>query len=160
MKTLYTIKNTEEMFTLVKRLYTIEQLEKRHPEGNALQHTLQVVDWAFRESKDLDLIEAALLHDVGKYFSRKGHAIIGAEEIEDLVSYKTCWLVRNHMNIMYYLEGQIQKTPEIDPLINHPYFTAGVQLYRWDKLGRNKNVHLIYNNIELINKLNNKVVRN
>ena len=156
---IYNEENTKIIFTFVERLKDIQQSEKWHPEGTVLQHTLQVVNWALKESDDVDLVLAALLHDVGKFSPKRGHAEIGAKYIEEFASVKTIWLVRNHMKATYYIEGQTRKLSKIKELVEHPWFPCLVQLYRWDKLGRKKDIQLVYNKLKIIDKLNKVVER-
>jgi len=159
VKPIYTVENTREIFMLVERLNGVTQMEKWHPEGDAFQHTLQVVNWALKESDDIDLVLAALLHDVGKFKDTIGHDKWGADMIEDYVSHKTLWLVKQHMRICWYMSGKMKRKFKIRKLLAHPYFVQGVELYRWDQLGRDPKVKLQYNKLELIEGLNKVVAR-
>jgi len=154
MKPIYTVENTREIFMLVERLSGIEQSEKWHPEGDTFQHTLQVVNWALKESDDIDLVLAALLHDVGKFKDTIGHDQWGADMIEDYVSHETLWLVKNHMRVCWYIEGKMKRKFKIRNLVANPYFPQAVELYRWDHLGRDKNKKEVYNKLKIIEGLN------
>jgi len=159
MKLIYTIENTREIFMLVERLSGIEQSEKWHPEGDAFQHTLQVVNWAFKESDDIDLILAALLHDVGKFKGTLGHDLYSAEMIDNYVSRKTYWLVKNHMRVLWYIDGKMKRKFKIRGLVDQPWFPSAVELYRWDRLGRDSHIILDYEKLVIISKLNKAAER-
>lgn len=59
-------------FSYLERCKDVKQMEKHHPEGDVLNHSLQCLCWAFKESYDIDLILAAMLHDIGKIDKAKG----------------------------------------------------------------------------------------
>ncbi|MPL95177.1 hypothetical protein SDC9_41346 [bioreactor metagenome] len=114
-------------FALLFRLRITEQSPVHHPEGNAWNHTLLVVDEAAKrrnESRDaLVFMWAALLHDIGKPITtrvRKGkitaydHDTAGARLAKDFLSvftkdqnfiYKVASLVRYHMHILYVVKN-------------------------------------------------------
>jgi len=57
----------DHFLSLLKMLERVKQDPKRHPEGDALYHSLQVFDFVLqRNPYDEELLTAALLHDVGK----------------------------------------------------------------------------------------------
>lgn len=92
-----------------------------HPEGNAWQHTLKVVDEASRHKEQtsfpLGFMWSALLHDIGKTVTTDafghayGHEEVGAAMVKevlshfqkrkDLLSYCEV-MVKNHMKLMLY----------------------------------------------------------
>lgn len=114
-------------FTMLGDLKKAEQSPKYHPEGNAWNHTLLVVDEAARrraESRDpRALLWAALLHDVGKPSttrSRKGkitsydHEKVGAGMAGDFLRCFTddtvlidqvVALIRYHMQILHVVKS-------------------------------------------------------
>ncbi|HHU73260.1 MAG TPA: HDIG domain-containing protein [Clostridiales bacterium] len=112
---------------LLKKLKSTEQSKKHHPEGNAWNHTMLVLDEAAKvreESKDPKaFMWAALLHDIGKPGTtriRKGgritsydHDKVGADLCVEFLSYFTedeefmeqvRVLVRYHMHMLYVLK--------------------------------------------------------
>ncbi|BBF41818.1 tRNA nucleotidyltransferase [Lachnospiraceae bacterium KM106-2] len=110
-------------FTMIFRLSSIEQSPKYHPEGDALIHTLLVVDEAAKlrdQSTDpVGFMWAALLHDIGKFTTtrmRKGritsydHDREGGKLAAEFMSYfpvsqemvdYVSGMVRFHMHILY-----------------------------------------------------------
>lgn len=73
------------LFPELQQLIGVPQNTTYHPEGDVWEHTLLVVDAMSTMSKDLDLLYAALLHDIGKpsvinkyTFATPGHEDIGA----------------------------------------------------------------------------------
>ena len=91
-----------EMFKLL--LLPLENIKgnSRHPEGDALYHSLQVFELARSEGYgyDLEFLQAALLHDVGKAIDYAHHAQAGAETLEGFVSERTHFLVGHHMEML------------------------------------------------------------
>ncbi len=115
---------------IINDLKGVEQNLTWHPEGDAFVHTMQVVHHALRESEDFDLILAALLHDVGKAIHSYGHDNYGATFLEGFVSEKTVWLVRNHMRIYTFLNGEMKRPGKAIRLHNHRWFLDLVLLNR------------------------------
>ncbi len=154
---IFTAENTKEIFFFLERCKGVIQMEKYHPEGDVFVHTLQVLNWAFRETKDIDLILAAMLHDVGKFENSRGHEKIAVEWLQDYASVKTLWLVEHHMRVWYYLEGTMRKQSKCKYLMGHPWVVELFQLARWDNIGRNPKKNIKYNKEKIIEKLNKAV---
>lgn len=114
-------------FSMLKRLQSTPQSPQHHPEGNAWNHTLLVVDEAAmvkgQSSDPRAFMWAALLHDIGKPSTtvrRKGritsydHDKVGAELTEvflrvftvdtDFIS-RVVSLVRYHMHILFVVKN-------------------------------------------------------
>lgn len=142
------------LFGFLERCRGVEQLEEHHPEGDVFNHSLQVLWWAFRESNDVDLILAAMLHDVGKYENSLGHEKIAVDWLNEIASGKTLWLIEHHMRIWYLILGEMKKLSKVDYLINHPWLPELIQLARWDKIGRNPNRKIKYDRQKIIDNLN------
>ncbi len=153
---IYTEENTAQFFQWIEALEDVEDRKIHHPEKNVFNHTLQVLHIAFRESNDVDLILAAMLHDIGKLENTLGHDQIGADWLEGLVNDKTIWLVRNHLRIWDYLTGDMNKLKKCKELAAHPYIPELIQLARWDKKGRVPNKHMTYDKLKIISRLNEK----
>lgn len=144
----------DPLLDLLESLKGIPQMEKHHPEGDVFVHSLQVLHHAFREEKeDLDLILAAMLHDIGKKENPLGHEQIGAEMIKDIVSVKTQWLITHHLRIRFLLEGKIKRTSKVRYLVDHPWLPELILLARWDRLGRNPSFKPKYDREKIIEGL-------
>lgn len=81
------------------RLIPLEKVRQdpiRHPEGDALYHSLQVFDLA-REARpyDEDFLLAALLHDVGKAIDPRDPIRAALESLEGAVPERVAWLIRH-----------------------------------------------------------------
>ena len=150
----FTIQRLGPLFRALEGCQGVTQMEIHHPEGDVFVHTLQVLQWAFRESIDTDLILAAMVHDVGKRFKSKGHEKIAAKWLKDDISVKTEWLIENHMRIWYFILGDMKKLSKVHEMINHPWFADLALLARWDKLGRNPNKQVKYDPDEIVFRLN------
>jgi HD domain len=81
---------------LLRPLAGVRQDAERHPEGDALYHSLQVFELACDAAAyDEELLTAALLHDVGKAIDRRDHVAAGLKALEGLVTRRTAWLMEN-----------------------------------------------------------------
>lgn len=146
------------IFEILESTQGVTQHEIHHPEGDVFIHSLQVMRWAFRETEDTDLILAAMLHDVGKRENKLGHDKIGAEMIQPFVSAKTEWLVRQHMRVWCFLNGEMKKLSKVKELAGHPWLTELVLLGRWDGLGRNPKQKPKYDRVDILDRLNKCVL--
>lgn len=81
---------------------------RHHPEGDVLFHSLQVFELA-REARpwDVELLLAALLHDVGKGLDSANHVEAGLEALEGLITPRTRFLIAHHMDAHLYRSGQL-----------------------------------------------------
>jgi putative nucleotidyltransferase with HDIG domain len=117
----------EAPFNMLYKLKEAEQSPKYHPEGNAWNHTMMVVDEAAKvksKSKNIkNFMWAALLHDIGKPSTTKvrngritsyDHDKVGEKLAKDFLVYFTddnkfidevCGLVRYHMHILYVVNN-------------------------------------------------------
>lgn len=94
---------------LLLPLEDVKQDPRWHPEGDALFHSLQVYDLAARrEPWDLELQQAALLHDVGKGIDPRAHVEAGVAALDGLVSERVLWLVEHHMDGQQALDGALR----------------------------------------------------
>ena len=152
----FTEENMKPIFELLYACGGTEQMEEHHPEGDVLRHTFQVFKWAIRESVDLDLILAALLHDVGKATYSNHHEEDSVKMIEGFSSCKTVWLVKNHMRIWTYIKGEMRGLKKCLELANHPWLPELIQLARWDSKGRDPFKQCYFSNDEIMRILNQK----
>jgi len=81
----------DSVFPEIQALFGVPQPPQHHPEGDAGQHTLMVLDSAARLSDDTRVRFAALVHDLGKgttprqYWPRHiGHEKRGVKQVEGL----------------------------------------------------------------------------
>ncbi len=84
----------DRIASLVSVLETVRQHPQKHPEGDALEHSLQVFDLVRVERPfDEELLTAALTHDVGKAIDRDQHAAAGIAALDGLITPRTRWLL-------------------------------------------------------------------
>jgi len=154
---IFTEKELNPVFDILESCRDIGQNTDRHPEGDVFMHLLQSMHFAFNETDDIDLIIAAIFHDIGKTIDTKKHPEIGAEILTKYhLSEKTIWLVANHMLFMDYIEGNDEKHINLDlkVLPHQPYYIELTILARIDKMAREKNLIIPFNRQEILNNLN------
>ncbi len=86
----------DRLAALVAILETVRQNPARHPEGDALEHSLQVFEVVYQERpSDEELLTAALAHDVGLAIDRREAVATGLEALDGLITPRTHWLIEN-----------------------------------------------------------------
>lgn len=147
------ISGSEPLFRLLEGCRGIKQHPVWHPEGDVFSHQLQVLQHAFRESEDIDLIVAAMLHDVGKQIEKLGHEKYSVQMLEGHVSGKTLWLVGNHMRYWGYATGEMKKLSKVKEMASHKWLPDLIQVCRWDRMGRIAGATPEYHRASIIEKL-------
>ena len=121
------------LLDLLLALDGVIQSPKYHPESDALYHSLQVFEWAFKETCDPELWLAALFHDIGKSVDSKKHCEIGAEMVLDIFPSRVIWIIKHHLDLMKNPKQTQQK------LTNKNQLTDLVKIRKWDLAGRDPN---------------------
>jgi hypothetical protein len=86
----------DRIAALVGMLATVRQDRAAHPEGDALEHALQVFDLVHGERPfDEELLTAALVHEVGRPIDRGNHVAAGLAALGDSITPRTRWLVES-----------------------------------------------------------------
>jgi len=101
-----------------------------------LEHGLETATMAERAGMDLDIVVAALCHDMSKVVSTPNHAAIAAEMIKPFVSDDAYWMVKVHQDFegIHYL-AEIG----VDPMIrlqhkDHPAYELAERFAdEWDE---------------------------
>jgi hypothetical protein len=93
---------------LLAPLETVMQSLERHPEGDALYHSLQVFELA-RDALpyDEEFQLAALLHDVGKAIDPRDHVTAALESLNGHVTERTAWFIEHHPSAVALHEGTL-----------------------------------------------------
>ena len=113
-----------------------------HPEGDCLNHTLQVFDLARHELPyDEEFLLAALLHDVGKAIDRKDHIVAGLAALADTITPRTAWFIEHHTEANQLARGELGVAPK-RRLEAHEDFHELELLSKCDRGGRQKNVQV------------------
>lgn len=102
----------EELFAsyeaLLLPLENVKLSPKRHPEGDALYHSLQVFDLARDELPyDEEFLLAALLHDVGKAIDPTDSVGAALETLAGIVTERTLWFIEHHHEAQAVLDKTI-----------------------------------------------------
>lgn len=127
---------------LLAPLEHVRQSPKRHPEGDALCHSLQVFDLARRQLPyDEEFLLAALLHDVGKGIDRHDHIRAALVALGDSITPRTAWLIEHHADATALREGKLgvrsRRRLEADES-----FEELMLLSRCDREGRQRKVEV------------------
>ncbi len=111
---------------LLEPLESVRQSPRHHPEGDVLYHSLQVFELA-REQRpyDVEFLQAALLHDVGKGIDPHDHVRAGLEALEGLISERTAFFIEHHMHALelragtlgYKLTQRLRASEDFDDLM-------------------------------------------
>jgi len=148
------IESVGVLFNELEACRGVAQDAIHHPEGDVFTHCVQALNLAMRESDDIDLIFAAMLHDVGKRIDSYGHDAWSIKMLCGKISEKTEWLIKNHMRFWTFMLGDMKKRSKVKALTEHPWFKDLVMLCRWDKMGRNPSKEISYDRIDIICRLN------
>jgi hypothetical protein len=121
---------------LVSLLATVRRDPAAHPEGDALDHALQVFDLVHATRPyDEELLTAALVQEVGLVFDRDDPVAAGIEALGDLVTPRTRWLVEFVAAARGYRDGTLGHRARLR-LEGHPDFEAVLALAEADRKGR------------------------
>jgi predicted HD phosphohydrolase len=115
-------------------------------EVSQLEHSLQTATRAERAGATLDMVVAALVHDVGKTISNENHPAIAAEMVRPWVSEEAYWVISVHQDfqgIHYFgLMG-------LDPMMrkrhaDHPWYELAEQFVDdWDNHAFDPDYHTL-----------------
>ena len=73
------------------------------------EHGLQTATRAYNAGEEVDVVVAALLHDVGEVLSPSNHGDIAAALLDPYVSPAVSWMLSKHEVFQYYYYGQAGK---------------------------------------------------
>lgn len=155
----FNIEIMQPLFWVLEETKGVIQMEYYHPEGDVFTHSIQVLEAAFRETIDTDLILAAMLHDVGKNRKSHGHEKTALDLLDCHCSGKTLWLIKHHMRIWEMLLGKMRKKSKVEYLNEHPWLPELIMLAKWDKMGKNPRCKTVYDKEKIIDRLNLCVVK-
>ena len=126
----------DQIAAIVGTLASVRQDPVRHPEGDALEHSLQVFDLVHEEcGYDEELLTAALVHDVGKSIDRRNHLAAGIEALGELITPRTRWLVESLEAATAHADGTLGHRAR-QRLEAHPDRDAALLLATADRRGR------------------------
>jgi hypothetical protein len=119
----------------VSVLATVRQDPVRCPEGDALEHSLQVFERVHRERPfDEELLTAALVHDVGRAIDRGDQVAATIAAVGELITPRTRWLVESLPAARAHVEQTLGHRAR-RRLESHPDFLDALLLAEADRLG-------------------------
>lgn len=119
-------------------LATVRQDPVRHPEGDALEHSLQVFALVQEERPfDEELLTAALVHDVGLAIDRRDPVTATLDALGDLVTPRVHWFVATLPAAQAYAAGTLGHRAR-KRLEAHPDFLDALLLAEADRRGRTR----------------------
>lgn len=126
----------DRIAALVGLLATVRQNPSTHPEGDALEHALQVFDLVHGERPfDEELLTAALVHEVGRVIDRDDAVTAGIAALGDLVTPRTRWFVESLDAARGYEDRTLGRRARLR-LEAHPDFEDVLVLAAADRRGR------------------------
>jgi predicted HD phosphohydrolase len=100
------------------------------------QHSLQTATRAMRDGADVEMIVAALLHDIGDDLSPENHSQVAAAIIRPYVRAEVTWVVNMHgVFQMTYFGHHLDLDPNgREAYRDHPWFASCAEFCdRWDQ---------------------------
>ena len=129
-------------YTLLVPLETVKQDPHRHPEGDALYHSLQVFELARNElAYDEEFQSAALLHDVGKAIDPRNHVEAALAALNGHITQRTAWLIAHHSEAGALRDGTLGVRAR-HRLEAHEDFDDLMLLCGCDRRGRQPGAHV------------------
>lgn len=131
-----------ELFKLLLLpLENIKGTPPHHPEGDMLYHSLQVFELARQQGYgyDVEFLQAALLHDIGKGIDPMHHAEVAAESLAGFVTPRVIFMIEHHMEALQLKEGSLGHKKSIQ-LRQSEFFEDLMALREFDNRGRKRGV--------------------
>lgn len=126
--------------SLLRPLETIILPRERHPEGDALYHSLQVFDLVRRDAcYDEELLLAALLHEVGVAVDPLEPLAATLDLLDGEVTMRTRWLIENQSSLRALYDGSVSARRR-RYLRHHPWYEDLVLFAEADRDGRQTGV--------------------
>ena len=126
----------DRIAAVVGLLATVRQDPVRHPEGDALEHSLQVFALVRAEAPyDEELLTAALVHDVGRAVDRAAPEAAAIEALAGLITPRTAWLVETLPTATAYGDRTLGHRAR-QRLESHPDFLDALLLAEANRRGR------------------------
>ena len=93
-----------------------------------LEHSLQTATRALRDGADLELVVAALIHDIGDELAPYNHAEIASGLIRPYVREEVTWIIEQHglFQTYYYVHFNGGDRHMRDRFKDHPWYQAAI----------------------------------
>ena len=117
----------------------LEQMkdEKLGYQVDRYEHSLQTATHAHREGARVDMVVAALLHDIGDVIAPDNHSAVAAEILKPYVDDETYWVIAHHGVFQgYHYWDKLGLDPNSrDVYRGHPSFDAAAHFCAaWDQV--------------------------
>ncbi|MEQ1245945.1 HD domain-containing protein [Acinetobacter soli] len=106
-------------------------------------HCLQTATLAYNDSRDLEYVMCALLHDIGDTLACYNHADMAATLLEPFISEKNYWMLKHHGIFQgYYFFHHIGLDRyECEKFRDHPYYEYTKEFcFKYDSPAFDKNI--------------------
>ena len=101
-----------------------------------LEHSLQTATRALRDKADIEMVVAALLHDIGDELAPLNHSEYAAAVLKPYVSEKTHWIIEKHgeFQMYFYAHHLGGDKNQRDKYKGHKYYQDTVDFCEhWDQ---------------------------
>ena len=101
-----------------------------------LEHSLQTATRALRDKADVEMVVAALLHDIGDELAPLNHSEYAAAVLKPYVSEKTHWIIEKHgeFQMYFYAHHLGGNKNQRDKYKGHKYYQDTVDFCEhWDQ---------------------------
>jgi len=122
----------------------LEQMkdEKLGYQVDRYEHSLQTATHADREGARVDMVVAALLHDIGDLIAPDNHSAVAAEILKPYVDAETYWVIAHHgvfQGYHYWDKIGLDRNAR-DRYRDSPYFEAAAHFCgAWDQIAFDPN---------------------
>ena len=102
-----------------------------------LEHSLQTATRAERDGADIELIVAALIHDIGDALAPENHSQMAAAIIRPYVRTEVTWILEMHglFQMYYYADKLGLKKDGRDAYREHKFFNSAAKFCeKWDQM--------------------------
>ena len=120
---------------IIKFMYSLNSTLEGY-QVSRLEHSLQTATRALRDKADIEMVVAALLHDIGDELAPLNHSEYAAAVLKPYVSEKTHWIIEKHgeFQMYFYAHHLGGNKNQRDKYKGHKYYQDTVDFCEhWDQ---------------------------